>query len=83
VFFTTQSQVRTLVLFPFALFRILSLVINSMEPSLFGEASSRSAAEEFPNISHIFPHKSPHLVPILSQTNPTHTTPSFHSLDGA
>jgi hypothetical protein len=55
-----------------------------MEPSPSWETNNRSANQKFHNILgnpkvHYRVHKSPLPVPILKQTNPVHTTPSYLS----
>jgi hypothetical protein len=53
-----------------------------MKLSLSREAACRLVTQEYPNILrspkvHHRVHDSPSLVPILSQINPVHTTPSY------
>jgi hypothetical protein len=57
---------------------------NFTEPGPSSDVTSRSAAQEFPNVLrnlnvHYPVHNSPPLLSILNQINPDHTTPSYFS----
>jgi hypothetical protein len=80
-----QFRTKSNIVLPLNIFSLLncqlSQLANSTERSPSWEATSSSATQKFPNTLgdpkvHCRAYKSPPLLPILSQINPFHATPS-------